>query len=268
MTAEQGKVEFFFSFFLFFFFLFFLFFLSFCSLWRKLAERWCMGPRFWSGMPKRVVVSTEKRFPPAIRPKDTSVSVRKKESQRRETQIQFGSVFLIFFFFFLFSVIKQPIGVCAAITPWNFPTAMITRKVAPALAAGCRKKARCFFCFFLFFFIFFFLAVVVKPAEQTPLSALALAVLAERAGLVIVFLFVVFLFSYFFFCHLARGSFFCCSRRRTQLDSHRQGVVRLDDSAPSFFHWLHRGGKNFDASMRRNRQKARSGTGRKRSLYW
>jgi succinate-semialdehyde dehydrogenase/glutarate-semialdehyde dehydrogenase len=59
-------------------------------------------------------------------------------------------------------VMKQPIGVCAAITPWNFPAAMITRKVAPALAAGC--------------------PVVVKPAEQTPLTALALGVLAERAG--------------------------------------------------------------------------------------
>ncbi|MCW5205661.1 NAD-dependent succinate-semialdehyde dehydrogenase [Desulfobulbus sp. F5] len=60
-------------------------------------------------------------------------------------------------------VIKQPIGVCAAITPWNFPSSMITRKVAPALAAGC--------------------PVVVKPAAQTPFSALALAVLAEEAGL-------------------------------------------------------------------------------------
>ena len=59
-------------------------------------------------------------------------------------------------------VLKQPIGVCAAITPWNFPAAMITRKVAPALAAGC--------------------PVVVKPAEQTPLTALALAELAHRAG--------------------------------------------------------------------------------------
>ena len=59
-------------------------------------------------------------------------------------------------------VTKEPIGVCAAITPWNFPAAMITRKVAPALAAGC--------------------TMVLKPAEQTPLSALALAVLAERAG--------------------------------------------------------------------------------------
>ncbi|MDK9558002.1 NAD-dependent succinate-semialdehyde dehydrogenase [Marinobacter sp. M216] len=59
-------------------------------------------------------------------------------------------------------VIKQPIGVVAAITPWNFPVAMITRKVAPALAAGC--------------------PVVVKPAEDTPLCALALAALAEEAG--------------------------------------------------------------------------------------
>lgn len=59
-------------------------------------------------------------------------------------------------------VIRQPVGVVAAITPWNFPNAMITRKVAPALAAGC--------------------AIIVKPAEQTPFSALALATLAERAG--------------------------------------------------------------------------------------
>ncbi|HUH92436.1 MAG TPA: NAD-dependent succinate-semialdehyde dehydrogenase [Casimicrobiaceae bacterium] len=58
--------------------------------------------------------------------------------------------------------IKQPVGVCAAITPWNFPSSMITRKVSPALAAGC--------------------TVVSKPAEATPYSALALAVLAERAG--------------------------------------------------------------------------------------
>ncbi|MFZ5542740.1 MAG: NAD-dependent succinate-semialdehyde dehydrogenase [Pseudomonadota bacterium] len=60
-------------------------------------------------------------------------------------------------------VIKQPMGVCAAITPWNFPIAMITRKVAPALAAGC--------------------PVVIKPAEATPLSALAVAELAQRAGM-------------------------------------------------------------------------------------
>ncbi len=62
-----------------------------------------------------------------------------------------------------FLVIRQPIGVCAAITPWNFPIAMITRKVAPALAAGC--------------------PVIIKPAEQTPLSALAVAELAQRAGM-------------------------------------------------------------------------------------
>ena len=60
-------------------------------------------------------------------------------------------------------VIKQPIGVCAAITPWNFPLAMITRKVAPALAAGC--------------------TVIIKPAELTPLTALAAAELAMRAGI-------------------------------------------------------------------------------------
>ncbi|MFA6140157.1 MAG: NAD-dependent succinate-semialdehyde dehydrogenase [Hyphomicrobium sp.] len=59
-------------------------------------------------------------------------------------------------------IMKQPVGVVAAITPWNFPSAMITRKVSPALAAGC--------------------TVVVKPAEDTPLSALALAELAQRAG--------------------------------------------------------------------------------------
>lgn len=60
-------------------------------------------------------------------------------------------------------VLKQPIGVCAAITPWNFPAAMITRKVAPALAAGC--------------------SIIVKPATETPLTALALGELAIRAGL-------------------------------------------------------------------------------------
>lgn len=59
--------------------------------------------------------------------------------------------------------IKQPIGVVGAITPWNFPSYMITRKLAPALASGC--------------------AVVLKPSEETPLSAFALAELAERAGI-------------------------------------------------------------------------------------
>ncbi|MFC5696708.1 NAD-dependent succinate-semialdehyde dehydrogenase [Pseudomonas sp. GCM10022186] len=60
-------------------------------------------------------------------------------------------------------VLKEPVGVCAAITPWNFPAAMITRKAAPALAAGC--------------------TMVLKPATQTPFSALALCALAERAGI-------------------------------------------------------------------------------------
>lgn len=60
------------------------------------------------------------------------------------------------------TVLKQPVGVCGMITPWNFPSAMITRKIPPALAAGC--------------------TIVSKPAEATPLSALALAVLAEKAG--------------------------------------------------------------------------------------
>ena len=60
-------------------------------------------------------------------------------------------------------VIKQPVGVVAAITPWNFPAAMITRKIAPALAVGC--------------------TTVIKPAEDTPFTALALAVLAEKAGI-------------------------------------------------------------------------------------
>lgn len=60
-------------------------------------------------------------------------------------------------------VLKQPVGVCAAITPWNFPSAMITRKAGPALAAGC--------------------TMVIKPASQTPFSALALMVLAEQAGI-------------------------------------------------------------------------------------
>lgn len=61
------------------------------------------------------------------------------------------------------STIKQPIGVCSAITPWNFPAAMITRKAAPALAAGC--------------------SIVIKPASETPFTALALAELADQAGI-------------------------------------------------------------------------------------
>jgi succinate-semialdehyde dehydrogenase/glutarate-semialdehyde dehydrogenase len=59
--------------------------------------------------------------------------------------------------------LKEPVGVCAIITPWNFPAAMITRKIAPALAAGC--------------------TVVIKPSELTPFTALALGLLAQRAGI-------------------------------------------------------------------------------------
>ena len=62
-----------------------------------------------------------------------------------------------------YTILKQPVGVCAAITPWNFPAAMITRKAAPALAAGC--------------------TMIVKPDSQTPFSAIAMMVLAEQAGL-------------------------------------------------------------------------------------
>jgi succinate-semialdehyde dehydrogenase/glutarate-semialdehyde dehydrogenase len=58
---------------------------------------------------------------------------------------------------------KEAVGVCAIITPWNFPAAMITRKIAPALAAGC--------------------TVVIKPSDLTPFTALALGLLAERAGI-------------------------------------------------------------------------------------
>lgn len=61
------------------------------------------------------------------------------------------------------TVLKEPVGVVTSITPWNFPSAMIARKLAPALAAGC--------------------SFVGRPANQTPLSALAIAVIAERAGL-------------------------------------------------------------------------------------
>ncbi len=99
-------------------------------------------------------------------------------------------------------VIKQPMGVCAAITPWNFPIAMITRKVAPALAAGC--------------------PVVIKPAEQTPLSALAVAELAQRAG-------------------MPAGVLNVITADARQLDRRRQGAVRQRRRAPPVLHRLHRG---------------------------
>ena len=117
-------------------------------------------------------------------------------------------------------VIKQPIGVVACITPWNFPLAMITRKAGPALGAGC--------------------TVVLKPATQTPFSALALAELAERAG-------------------VPKGAFNVLTgpatgnRRRTHIQSDRsQALVhRLDGSR-----------KSSDGAVRRYGQEAFAGAGR------
>ena len=96
------------------------------------------------------------------------------------------------------TVIKQPIGVAASITPWNFPNAMITRKAGPALAAGC--------------------AFVARPASETPLSATALAVLAERAS-------------------LPAG----CVQRHSGLGcgGHRQGVLREPHREEADLHRLH-----------------------------
>ncbi len=91
-------------------------------------------------------------------------------------------------------VLKQPIGVCAAITPWNFPSAMITRKAGPALAAGC--------------------TMVVKPAPQTPFSALAMCELAERAG-------------------VPKGVFSCRHRRRDGDRRRDDRAIRSCASSPS-----------------------------------
>jgi len=122
-------------------------------------------------------------------------------------------------------VIKQPIGVVASITPWNFPIAMITRKCAPAMAAGC--------------------TVVAKPAEDTPYCALALAELAERAG-------------------IPKGVFNVVTGNpreigpRNYVQPHRaQGVV----------HRVYRSGQAVDAPMRRHGQKGLAGTGRQRAVH-
>jgi succinate-semialdehyde dehydrogenase/glutarate-semialdehyde dehydrogenase len=127
-----------------------------------------------------------------------------------------------------FIVIKQPIGVCAAITPWNFPIAMITRKVAPALAAGC--------------------PVIIKPAEQTPLSALAVAELAQRAG-------------------MPAGRAEHPHRRQRWLDRDRQGAVRQRRGAPPVVHRLHRGRPHPGRAMRADDQEDQPGTGRQRALH-
>ncbi|WP_200843984.1 NAD-dependent succinate-semialdehyde dehydrogenase [Pantoea sp. 18069] len=110
-------------------------------------------------------------------------------------------------------VLKQPIGVCAAITPWNFPLAMITRKVAPALAAGC--------------------PVVIKPAELTPLTALAAAELAVRAGIPAGVLNVVTADSA---SSIAVGKLFCASdivRHLSFTGSTEVGRILMAQSAPS-----------------------------------
>ncbi len=110
-------------------------------------------------------------------------------------------------------VLKQPIGVCAAITPWNFPLAMITRKVAPALAAGC--------------------PVVIKPAELTPLTALAAAELALRAGIPAGVLNVITADSD---NSIAAGKVFCASdtvRHISFTGSTEVGRILMAQSAPS-----------------------------------
>ncbi|MEY2619379.1 MAG: hypothetical protein RL522_2381 [Pseudomonadota bacterium] len=110
-------------------------------------------------------------------------------------------------------VLRQPIGVCAAITPWNFPLAMITRKVAPALAAGC--------------------PVVIKPAELTPLTALAAAELAMRAGIPAGVLNVLTADSA---NSIAAGKVFCASdtvRHISFTGSTEVGRILMAQSAPS-----------------------------------
>ena len=125
-------------------------------------------------------------------------------------------------------VLKQPIGVCAAITPWNFPLAMITRKVAPALAAGC--------------------PVIIKPAELTPLTALAAAELAIRAG-------------------IPAGVLNMLVRRRRQQHRRGQGAVRQRRGAPHQLHRLHRSGPHPDGAERAHGQEDVAGAGRQRALH-
>ena len=115
-------------------------------------------------------------------------------------------------------VIRQPIGVCAAITPWNFPLAMITRKVAPALAAGC--------------------PVVIKPAELTPLTALAAAELAIRAG-------------------IPAGVLNLLTADGRQQHRRGQGVLRQRHGAPHQLHRLDRGRPHPDGAKRADGQEAR-----------
>jgi succinate-semialdehyde dehydrogenase/glutarate-semialdehyde dehydrogenase len=124
-------------------------------------------------------------------------------------------------------VLKQPIGVCAAITPWNFPLAMITRKVAPALAAGC--------------------PVIIKPAELTPLTALAAAELAIRAGIPAGVLNMITADAD---NSIAVGKVICQRR-----------------GAPHQLHGLHRSRPHFDGAKRTHGQKNVAGTRWQRALY-
>jgi len=115
-------------------------------------------------------------------------------------------------------VIKDPVGVVAAITPWNFPLAMITRKAGPALAAGC--------------------PIVIKPATETPYSALAMAELAHRAG-------------------VPKG-IGARNRRRNDVEP---------DCPQADLHRLHRGRKDSHGAMRQDGQKGLHGTGRQCAVH-
>ncbi len=124
------------------------------------------------------------------------------------------------------TVIKQPIGVAASITPWNFPNAMITRKAAPALAAGC--------------------AFVARPATETPLSAIVMGVLAERAGIPA---------GVFNVVHFV------------QLIRHRQGILRKPRRAQADLHRLDRSGPHPAEAGRRSGDEMLDGAGRQRAVH-
>ena len=123
------------------------------------------------------------------------------------------------------TVIRQPIGVTAAITPWNFPAAMITRKAAPALAAGC--------------------SMIVRPADLTPLTALAIGELAQRAG-------------------IPAGVFQVITGSASKL-----GKVLTDSQVVSklSFTGSTEVGRLFNGAMRTNHQKSLFGTWRQRTFY-
>ena len=122
-------------------------------------------------------------------------------------------------------VLKEPIGVFAAITPWNFPAAMITRKAGPGWAAGCTG--------------------VIRPASQTPFSALALAVLAERAGMPAGV------------CNVITGP-----SGETGDGTHLQPA-----GAQADLHRLHRGGRQAARAMRADDQEDQHGAGRQRAVH-